>query len=256
MSKLDDLVENAHGLVAEGYYRRAAQGPRTPNLTKALKNRGPHIIAEVKFASPLKGPMADPRMFEGVLSAYVAGGAHGLSVLTEPNYFGGALDYLRKAALTNLPTMMKDIVVDPQQVHAAVVSGASSVLLIQKIFDRGMAKHDLDQLIRQAHGEGLEVVLEVNTLEEYDNAVETAANLIGINNRDLDTMQVDPETTVRVLQKRKKDRPVMAMSGIETKEDIARLRKAGADAFLVGTSLMESGDPRSKLKQLLGGGHG
>lgn len=256
MATLDDLVANAHRLVSEGYYRRAAQGPKTPSLIKALKTRGPHVIAEVKFSSPAKGSLADPRMLEGLLSAYVAGGAHALSVLTEPHYFGGSLDYLRKAALTNLPTLMKDIVVDPQQIHCGAVAGASSVLLIQRIFDRGLSKLEADELIRAAHGEALEVLLEVNTLDEYDNAVDSGADLIGINNRDLDTMEVDVGTTLRILQKRPRDRPIVAMSGIESREDLLRLKKAGANAFLVGSSLMASGDPRSKLKHLLEGGHG
>jgi indole-3-glycerol phosphate synthase len=250
---LDGLTANARRLVEEGYYRRAGQGPKSPSLVKALRGRGPHLIAEVKFRSPSAGNLAEERMLEGILTAYSMGGARALSVLTEPNHFGGSLDHLRRASFLGLPTLMKDIVVDAQQVRAAAVCGASAVLLIQRVFDRGQTTADVDRMVREAHGEGLEVVLEVNNLGEYDGALETNADVIGINNRNLDSMEVDLGTTAALLRARPKDRPVVAMSGVERREDLLALEKAGADAVLVGTSLVASGDPRAKLKELLGG---
>lgn len=256
MIDLNDLVDNARALVASGYYTNVGRGTRGPSFLKTFRRRGPHLIAEVKFRSPVDGPLADPGSLDGVLSAYRRGGAHALSVLTEPKFFAGSLDHLRRATRLGLPVLMKDIVVDPQQVRGGAVAGASAVLLIQAIFDRALAKADVEDMIRVAHGEGVETVLEVHTPEEYDEALDSSADIIGINNRNLDTMEVDLNTTVRILSSKERDRPVMAMSGIRSRVDLLRLHKAGADGFLVGTGLLVGGDPLARLRELLGGSHG
>ncbi len=256
MIDLNDLVANARALVASGYYTNVGRGTRGPGLLKTFRRRGPHVVAEVKFRSPVDGRLADPASLDGVLSAYRRGGAHALSVLTEPRFFAGSLDHLRRATRLGLPVLMKDIILDPQQVRGGAVAGSSAVLLIQRVFDRGFAKMDVEDMIRVAHGEGVEVVLEVNTPEEYSEALDSTADIIGINNRNLDTMEVNLDTTVKILASREPDRPVMAMSGIRSRADLLRLHKAGADGFLVGTGLLVGGDPLARLRELLGGGHG
>ena len=260
MDWLDRLAQAALETIASGYYDHVtpsglADQPRR-SLVRAIHNRIEAgrlaIIAEIKPASPSGGPLwlgADIAELARQLSAK---GAAGLSVLTEPVSFGGSLENLREAGLSNLPTLMKDFLLAPVQLDAATAYGASAVLLILTLFNRGYARLGLAEIIGAAHDRGLEVLLEVNSPEEYRQAQETQAEMIGINNRELASLQVDLGRTGAILAQVQKDRPVWALSGIETRQDIQRLSAAGADAFLIGSSLMRSADPAAKLAELLG----
>jgi indole-3-glycerol phosphate synthase len=145
---------------------------------------------------------------------------------------------------------MKDIVVDPRQIAAAASCGAGAVLLIETLVRRGRLHASRQALIEDAHSRGLDVVLEVHTLAEWDSAIESDSDILGINNRDLATMDLDRGTTTRILSERGKDRPVIAMSGIETRAQVDAMLLAGADAVLVGTSIMRHADPARKLQEL------
>lgn len=255
MDELSRLAGNARALVLEGYYDIEDAAPRAPSFLETLGTAAQpaDVIAEIKFASPHRAsgkPRSDfPRVLDGIVSARPLG----LSVLAEPRIFGGSLDVVRRAASKGLPVLFKDVVVDLAQVDAAAACGASAVLLIQSLFAKGLVKGGPQPFIDRAHDRGLDAVLEAHTLVEWDAATETDADILGINNRDLTTMALDLGTTARILGSRPKDRPVIAMSGIERRDQADGMLRAGADAVLVGTSIMSHPDPAKKLEELLHG---
>lgn len=254
MDELRRLVGNAQSLVRAGYYSIERTAPRAPSLLEPLTmaDRTSDVLVEIKFASP-SHPEPVVADFDQTLARLVDGKPLGLSVLAEPHVFRGSLDYVRRAARTGLPVVFKDIVVDPVQVEAAAACGASAVLIIQTLSTRGLAVTTPQQLIDRAHELDLDVVLEVHTLGDLDDARETDADILGINNRDLSTLRTDLSTTPTLLATRPKDRPVIAMSGVERRDQVEAMRRAGADAVLVGTSVMTDPDPRRKLEELLHG---
>lgn len=254
MEGLERLVRNAESLVEEGYYNVAPHAPRSPSFLDVLgKSNAPAVIAEIKFASPTMERRQPAVTFDVLLDRMVASRPLGLSVLAEPRIFGGHLDYVRRSASKGVPVLMKDIVVDERQVAAAAECGASAVLLIQATESRGLLRQSLQSLVDVAHDRDLDVLLEVHTLDEWDAAVQMDADILGINNRDLVTMEVDLETTARLLSSRAKDRPVIAMSGIDRREQVHAMLRAGADAVLIGSAIMASPDPSRKLEEFLHG---
>jgi indole-3-glycerol phosphate synthase len=255
MDELRRLVENAQQLIQQGYYR-VGRAPRTASsLLDALRTPNPasDVIAEIKFASPVRRSGKSREEFVPLLEQVVAAKPLGLSVLAEPNIFGGSLEFVRTAAATGLPVLMKDIVIEETQIEAAAAVGASAILVIQSLFSRGLLDGRSQMLIDSAHRNDLDAILEVHTVPEYDEAILTNADILGINNRDLGTMAVDLSTTAALLSTRRKDRPVIAMSGVETRAQVEAMRRAGADAVLVGTSIMGAEDPKRKLEELARG---
>ncbi len=254
MDELRRLVENAHALVREGYYVAEGRATRAPPLLESLlgADRPSDVIVELKFSSPSR-PDPVSGDFQRLLKTFVDAGPLGLSVLAEPRVFGGSLDYVRAAARTGLPVLFKDIVVDSRQVEAAAACGASAVLVIQTLTTRGLPVAAPQGLVDRAHELDLDVVLEVHTPGDLDAARVTDADILGINNRDLTTLRVDLATTASLLSSRPKDRPVISMSGIERRDQVDAMRRAGADAVLVGTSVMTDPDPRRKLEALIHG---
>ena len=243
---LDQLVRDAEQTLREGYY--TAQPPE-PHSTISLRTtietcRCNPVIAEMKRASPSLGSIRmniDPTQ---IAHAIEAGGASGMSVLTEPKHFKGSLEYLRQIrGTTRLPLLMKDIVINPEQVEVGARLGADAVLLIKAIYDRGKGHVSLDAMIEKAHALGLEVLLETHDADEFNAAQNTEADLIGINNRDLRTLKVDLEVTRRVLETHSKgDAPIVSESGVKNPGDLLFLRGCGAQAYLIGSSIMASGD--------------
>ncbi len=255
MDELRRLVHNAQALVREGYYAAGDAVPRAPSFLESLgtPDQRADVIAEIKFASPTMPIAAVTREFQNVLDTYVAAGPLGLSVLAEPRIFSGTLDHVRQAAASGLPVLFKDIVVDPRQVEAAAACGASAILIIQTLATKRLPVGAPQRLIDTAHELDLDVVLEVHSLEDLDDALATDADILGINNRDLSTMRTELGTTPALLSARRKDRPVIAMSGIERRDQVDAMLLAGADAVLVGTSVMASPNPSQKLEELLHG---
>jgi len=254
MDYLQRLVDNAHALVRSGYYPVEGPAKPAPSLRRAIEARLRRaVIPEIKFASFTMASGRQPNEFPSILEGFVRAKPAGLSVLAEPRIFGGDIRFVREAASSGLPVLMKDVVVEEAQIDAAAVAGASALLLIGKLFRDGLAD-GLGDLIIYAREADRDVVLEVNTVQEWDVAVNTEADIIGINNRDLATMAVDLETTEHILAAREKDRPVIAMSGIGSRADVERMFRAGADAVLVGSSLMLAPDPEAKLRELIHGG--
>ena len=255
MDELRRLVENAHALLRNGYYAVGDGAAHAPSFLDTLgtPDQPSHVIAEIKFASPSMPEGLPATRFAEVLKTYAEAGPLGLSILAEPNIFRGSLHFVRQAASTGLPVLFKDIVVDPRQVEAAARCGASAVLVIQTLATRGLVGTRPQTLIDVAHDLDLDVVLEVHTLEDLDEARRTDADILGINRRNLSTMEIEVGTAAALLAARPKDRPVIAMSGIERREQVEALLRAGADAVLVGTSVMTHPDPRKKLEELLHG---
>jgi indole-3-glycerol phosphate synthase len=218
-------------------------------FSEALIAEGISLIAEMKRASPSRGPIRPEATVTDVVTAYQLAGASAVSVLTEPNWFGGSLDDLVEArAACDLPLLRKDFVVDEYQLLEARVAGADAVLLIVAALDRGR----MEELMGAASDLGLDVLVEVHDEKEVETAVESGAEVIGINNRDLHSLEVDLETTFELLADVPAGTVVVAESGITENEDVERLERAGVDAILVGEALMRADDPVQAVRELLG----
>ena len=206
------------------------------------------LIAEVKKASPSKGLIA-PDFDAGAQAAiYQNSGADCLSVLTEPDFFQGALDDLSDArAATNKPIIRKEFILDHIQIAEARLAGADCVLLIVSI----LKDWEIRQLKTAAHRYGMDALVEVHNEEEARRAIFNGCDFIGINNRDLKTFDVDLGTTERLRKLFSNDTTIVSESGVFTRADARRLREAGADALLVGESLMKSGDAAQAIADLL-----
>lgn len=204
------------------------------------------IIAEVKRASPSAGairPDADP---VELARCYARAGAAAISVLTDHRFFRGSLDDLvRVRQAVDRPVLRKDFLIDPYQVWEARAAGADAVLLIVA----ALADVDLIALQALANDLGMAALVEVHTAEEVERALRAEARLIGINNRDLRTFTVDLTTTERLRPLIPPDRLVVSESGIQTAADVARLRRAGVRAVLVGEALMRAPDPAVRLRE-------
>ncbi len=220
------------------------------SFEKALCSCRTRIIAEVKRASPSEGRIKDISAMEQA-ELYEKAGAVAISVLTDRKFFKGSLEDLYEVRqIVNLPLLRKDFILDPVQVLEAKAYGADIVLLIVRILEDRLLKDLLDY----SKELGLSPLVEVFSLEEAERALKAGAHIIGINNRDLDTLKVDISLSERLAPKIKEmgARFVIAESGIENREQVLRLENSGVDAFLVGTSLMKSQDPVRKLRELLG----
>lgn len=257
MDYLDRLAQSTIERIKQGYYANVADLTLAPrrSFVEAIRSaqvKGQNaVIAEIKPASPSAGRLLDQTDIGTLAQGLCEAGAIGISVLTEPTHFHGSLQNLKLASELELPTLMKDFTLDPAQLDACVRCGGSAILLILSLFNRGYCALPLEAMIAQVHQQGLEVLLEVNSLEEFKEAQRTPADMIGINNRDLATLQVDRSRTSKILSQAKKDRIIWALSGIETAVDLRALRAAGADTFLIGTALMRAADPGAKLRALI-----
>ena len=230
---------------------RIADLPPARGFTGAIRRRvgagEPAVIAEVKKASPSKGLIRADFEPAAIARSYEAAGAACLSVLTDADFFQGSDAYLREArAACALPVLRKDFTIDPYQVYEARVLGADCILLIVAALDDAA----LVEMTNLAHGIGLDVLVEVHDIDELERALQTDAALIGVNNRNLRTFAVSLETTLDLRGAVPRDRILVTESGIATREDVARMREAGVEAFLVGESLMREVDPGAALRRL------
>ena len=250
---LRKLVNNSQAAIDDGVYE--IQG----NLEKSNKdfiqiiktNQHATLLTEVKFSSPSLGKIRTLTDPVSIANQMIAGGTKALSVLTQPHLFNGSPEYFMKVRqAVDVPMLMKDIMIDKIQIDAAKKIGADFMLVIQSLFDQGFLK-DIDDFIDYGHRQGLEILLEVHTKQEFENALKTDADLIGINNRNLDTLEIDLKTTENVLENFDRSRPIISESGIETPEDIQYLKKCGADAFLIGSSIMKSDNIQEQVRRLV-----
>ncbi|MGA2569135.1 MAG: indole-3-glycerol phosphate synthase TrpC [Terracidiphilus sp.] len=235
--------------------RAAVHHPR--GWAAALRRQaviGPAVIAEIKKASPSKGLIRADFDPAWLARRYRAGGAAALSVLTDEPYFQGSLRNLERAsAAAPLPCLRKDFIVDEYQIVEARAHRADAILLIAAALTNAELRH----LAQVADGFSLDVLVEVHTTEELDRVLETlgqtGANAIGVNNRDLRTFDVNTEASLALVDRIPASAVRVTESGISTPDDIARLREAGFDAFLIGESLMRQPDPGDALAALLKG---
>ena len=215
------------------------------------------LITEVKLSSPTEGNLSaslDETNIASAAQEMADNGAVALSVLTQPHLFSGSIKHLsaiRKCV--SVPILMKDIIVSEVQIQSAKKIGADCILLIKSVFDNDLAEGSMEKFSAQARAKGLSTLVEVHSENEFKEVLEESANydLIGINNRDLNTFEVDLDVTRRLLKKYDKGKNIIVSeSGIKLPNQIVLLKEAGADAYLIGTGIIKSGNISSKVREL------
>ncbi len=226
--------------------------PEPPPLFDALVDTDDiAVIAEIKKASPSKGLIREDFDPMAIGEVYESSGAAAISVLTDEKYFQGSDTYLTQVSnVVDIPVLRKDFVVDAYQIYEARAIGASAVLLIVSVLE----PEELETFIGLCAEVDLDALVEVHTVEEAHVAAAAGAEIVGINNRDLKTFETDLNTTPKIARHLPEDAVVVGESGINTRDDIIRLRDSGADAVLIGESLMREPDIGPKLRELLGKG--
>jgi indole-3-glycerol phosphate synthase len=257
---LEEIVAHKRAEVADRVARRppdqvtkeADAAPPVRDFRAALSGPDLAFIAEIKAASPSSGVIrheVDPVAFA---RTYERGGADALSVLVDSRYFYGSLEHLSAVTrATALPVLCKEFIIDTYQIEEAKAAGASAVLLIAALLDQVHLK----AFLTHARRRGLAALVEVHTPAEVSIALEAGADIVGINNRNLTTLTVDPTTTARLRPLIPAGIVVVSESGFASKEQIDGIKYLGVDAVLIGTSLMASADPEAKLRELRGVSH-
>jgi indole-3-glycerol phosphate synthase len=226
---------------------RLPLAPAWRDFKAALLKPRPSIIAEIKRRSPSAGALRPAARADRMAALYHDAGARALSVLTEPDHFGGALgDILLARDEVPLPVLRKDFVVDPYQLVESRVAGADAVLLIVAVLGERTG-----EFVERAAEAGLDALVEVHDEAELRVALDAGAEIVGVNNRNLTSLTVDLAVAERLLPLLPDDVVGVAESGVETRADAARLGRAGAGALLIGSALMRAEDPTSKLREFL-----
>ncbi len=254
---LDDILQNKKAEVQaakaktpfEHLLDEAANCPDPKDFYRALspENGQIKIIAEIKQASPSKGLLT--RDFDPIRIAktYSGAGADAISVLTDEKFFKGSLQDLRDVRQTvNLPLLRKDFIIDPYQIYEAKLYGADAILLIVAALSPG----ELQELKSTARSLGLHTLVEVHNEKELEIALEKQSKIVGINNRDLNTFEVDMQTSIKLKSLIPDDILVISESGIQDSADIKTLQAHGISSFLIGESFMKSADPQSTINEL------
>lgn len=243
--RIDELEE----LVTEdALEQRIASLPTPRGFTSALLGPGTAVIAELKRESPSAGPLNPDMNAADMARSFAEGGAAAISVLTEPDHFKGSREDLEAATAAGLPVLRKDFILDELQVLESRAWGADAVLLIVRcVGDR------LDILLQATHALGMDALVEVFNEQDLAIALDAGAPVIGVNHRDLETFEVDPERTAKLAPQIPDDVLLVGLSGVTEPSDVAALRAAGAGAVLVGEALVTAEDPAAKLRQLRGG---
>ena len=257
MGMIEELVASARTgaerrraqISLDDLQRRLDERPEQRPFGEALTRPGLSVIAEFKRRSPSAGEIRAGATPADIAGAYEDAGAAALSVLTDEQHFGGSLEDLREArAACELPVLQKDFTVDRYQLYEAALAGADAVLLIVA----ALGRERLSDLMAAASDLGMDSLVEVHDEGEVEVAVEAGAELIGINNRDLHSLEIDLGTTFRLLADVPAGTVVVAESGITARAHVADLEDAGIDAILVGEALMRADDPADAVRDLLG----
>jgi indole-3-glycerol phosphate synthase len=255
MGMIEELVASAReGVVRrsaevplEDLERRLTERPEQRPFGEALVRPGLSLIAEFKRRSPSAGEIREGATPAEIARSYEDGGAAALSVLTEGPHFGGSLDDLRAARQAcALPLLQKDFTVDSYQLYEAAAAGADAVLLIVAALDQ----ESLARLYDEAKGLDLDCIVEVHQEKELESALAVDADLIGINNRNLEDFSVDVRTTFELMPDVPAGKAVISESGIAERETLEELERVGVDAVLIGEALMRSDDPAAKIREL------
>ena len=253
--RLDDLVEatrealerrKGERSLAELEREASRRGQGRP-FSEALASPGTSLIAEHKRRSPSSGRLREGSSCEQMVQAYERGGAVALSILTEEAHFGGSLSDLREArGVSDLPILRKDFTIDPYQLYEAKAAGADAVLLVVG----SLRPHELGSLYGLARDLDLDALVEVSGEEELHTALEADADVLGINNRNLEDFSVDISVTFELLAEVPAGKTVVSESGIVYREQVEELERVGVDAVLVGETLMRAPDPEAAVREL------
>ncbi len=245
-ARLDERYRDLDGLKL----KEKAAGSRIPHSLKDALNKTPAVIAEIKFASPSQGEIlkSSDTPVE-IARQYLEAGASALSILTEVDHFSGSLEYLKdiRSAFPRAVLLMKDFIIDERQIYEARILGADVILLIVALLDIGQLK----KFFKIAQSLSLNILVEVHDESEMQTAVELGADFIGVNNRDLKTLKVSLEISKRLAGLAPEHTILISESGFSTSQEMKELNQLGYKAFLIGTSLMASGQPGLKLKELV-----
>jgi indole-3-glycerol phosphate synthase len=214
----------------------------------SLRRSGLSIIAEIKRRSPSKGDLARNIDAVQIARAYADGGAAAISCLTDREFFGAREEDFAQVLTAGLPVLRKDFLIDELQIDESVHLGASAVLLIARILPLGR----LAGLLQHASRRGLDALVEVHDEAEVERSLEAGASIIGVNNRNLSTLEVDPDRARRLRPRIPPGVVAVAESGVRNREDVTRIEDAGFDAVLIGEALVTSSDPRATLIELSG----
>lgn len=241
---LEDTRQRLRDKVAYEGCERLERRSMIRSIVKARKNP---IIAEIKRRSPSHGVLRTDFDVAELARMMERGGAVSISVLTEPKHFGGDMRYIPEVKkAVNLPVLCKDFIIDERQLMDAARAGADAALLIVRVL--GERIHEMLEICRNL---GIEPLVEVHSREDVEIAVSAGSGLIGINNRDLETLKVDLSRTERLIQYIPSGVLVVSESGISTPDDVRRVIRAGADAVLVGTAIMLSQNVEQKVRELV-----
>jgi indole-3-glycerol phosphate synthase len=236
-------------IIYDGAGVRSFQSRIAFAFERSLNKEHITFICEVKKASPSKGIIAEDFPYLNIACDYEKAGAAAISVLTEPEYFKGADRYLTEiSSKVHIPVLRKDFIVDEYQVYEAKVIGADAVLLICSLLNT----QELRKYLALSNELGLSALVEAHTKEEVASALEAGARVIGVNNRNLQTFEVDINNSLQLRNQVPRDIIFVAESGIKTPEDIATLREAGVNAVLIGETLMSSENKKEQLAYLRG----
>lgn len=250
MTFLDDVLVVKRREVESLRLNPPAVGPnRGPSFGEALRGPGLSVIAEIKRHSPSKGLVAPGLVASTTAAAYRTGGAAAISCLTDREFFGAQPYDLEQAREAGLPVLRKDFIIDELQIDESVSRGAAAVLLIVRILEPAR----LCALLEHAVSRGLDALVEVHNETDIDHAVAAGASIIGVNNRDLGTLVVDPGRAQRLRHKIPGGVLSVAESGVKSRDDVKSIAAAGFDAVLIGEALASSPDPAATLGALLGG---
>jgi indole-3-glycerol phosphate synthase len=255
MGMIEELVDAARAGVErrraqvplEDLEERLGERPEQRPFGEALVRPGLSVIAEFKRRSPSAGEIRDGASPAEIARAYESGGAAALSVLTDEAHFGGSLEDLGAArAACELPVLQKDFIVDRYQLYEAAVAGADAILLIVAALNQ----ERLAELHAEARSLDLDCLVEVHKESELETSLTVDADVIGINNRDLDDMSVDVQTTFELITDVPAGKTVVSESGIADRATLEELERVGVDAVLIGEALMRADDPAAKVREL------
>lgn len=257
---LDEIFENKRKEVEalkkerpiEELKKAAESAGPTRDFKAAFQRNRTNIIAEIKFKSPSEGIIKEVHNVEEIAQCYERACASAISVLTNKKYFNGDINYLKRVRdAVDLPILRKDFILDKYQIYEARAYGADAYLLIADY----LGKIPVERLIRTGNELGLEVLVEVHSTETLKRVIDLPFNLLGINNRNLETMTMEMDTTTTILEKYRdklNNKTIITESGFNSRDEIVELENKGIRGFLIGTTLMQSEDPEQKLKELRG----
>jgi indole-3-glycerol phosphate synthase len=246
----DEVVRRRESVPLAQLEAAIAERPEGRPFSEALLRPGISLIAEHKRRSPSAGMIREGASVDEIVLAYQRGGAAALSILTEPFHFGGSLDDLRAArAVTELPVLRKDFIVDPYQLYESAAAGADAILLIVAALEPDA----LYELLNEARALDLDALVEIHDERELEVALDVEADVLGINNRDLGDFSVDIERTYDLLADVPAGKTVVSESGFTTRDQLDELDRVGVDAVLIGETLMRSADIEEATLRLSGG---